>query len=133
MIAVRDTLRASVRGGVSFDSAGLFVDILFSASRKIILCVFYRRPNGNMYYLLDLQAAHDNVLSSPNSEMVLVGDFNIPEFDWNTNCASVDSPNATLLTVVIHDNFLFQLVKDPTRNGNILDLVHVCYVSRLSL
>ena len=78
-----------------------------------------------MYYLLDLQAAHDNVLSSPNSEMVLVGDFNIPEFDWNTNCASVDSPNATLLSVVIHDNFLFQLVKDPTRNGNILDMVFV--------
>ena len=57
--------------------------------------------------------------------MVLVGDFNIPEFDWNTNCASVDSPNATLLSDIIHDIFLFQLVKDPTRNGNILDLVFV--------
>ena len=57
--------------------------------------------------------------------MVLVGDFNIPEFDWNTNCASVDSPNATLLSDIIHDNFLFQLVKDPTHNGNILDLAFV--------
>ena len=57
--------------------------------------------------------------------MVLVGDFNIPEFDWNTNCASVDSPKATLLSDIIHDNFLFQLVKDSTRNGNILDLVLV--------
>ena len=26
---------------------------------------------------------------------------------------------------IIHDNFLFQLVKDPTHNGNILDLVFV--------
>ena len=57
--------------------------------------------------------------------MVLVGDFSIPEFYWNTNCASVDSPNATLLSDIIHDNFLFQLVKDPTHNGNILDLVFV--------
>ena len=52
--------------------------------------------------------------------------FNIPEFDWNTpNCASVDSPNATLLSDIIYDNFLFQLVKDPTRNANILILVFV--------
>ena len=117
MIAVRNTLRVSVREDVSFDSAELlFVDTLFSANRKISLGVFYRPPNGNMNYLLDLQAALDNVLSSVNSEMVLDGDFNIPEFDWNTNCASVDSPNTTLLSVVIHDNFLLQVVKDPTRN-----------------
>ena len=69
--------------------------------------------------------ALDIVLPSPNSEMVLVGDFNILEFDWNTSCASVDSNTATLLSDIIHDNFLFQLVKDPTRNGNILDLVFV--------
>ena len=75
---------------------------------------------------MDLEAALDTVLSSSqNQEMVLVGDFNIPEFDWNTDCASVDSPNATLLSDIIHDNFLVQLVKDPTRNGNILDLVFV--------
>ena len=57
--------------------------------------------------------------------MVLVGDFNIPEFDWNTNCASVDYNTPTLLSDIIHDNVLSQLVKDPTRNGNILDLVFV--------
>ena len=40
---------------------------------------------------------------------------------------SVDSPNATLLSDQLYeyDSFLFQLVKDPTRNGNILDLVFV--------
>ena len=40
---------------------------------------------------------------------------------------SVDSPYAILLSErsVIYANFLFQLVKDPTRNGNVLDLVFV--------
>ena len=33
---------------------------------------------------------------------------------------SVDSPNATLLADQLYDNFLFQLVKDPIRNRNIL-------------
>ena len=126
LIAVRDTLRASVREDVNFDSELLFVDILFPANRKISLGVFYRPPNSSINCLLDLQTALDTVLSSSqNPEMVLVGDFNIPEFDWNTDCASVDSPNATFLSDITHDTFLFQLVKDPTRNGNILDLVFV--------
>ena len=86
LIAVRDTLRASMRKGVTFDSELLFVNILSSANRKISLGVFYRPPISNLTAsVLDLQAALDNVLSSsPNSDMVLVGDFNIPEFDWNT-------------------------------------------------
>ena len=75
LIAVRDTLRASVRENVSFDSELLFVDILFPANRKIGLVFFYRPPSSNINCLLDLQAAPDNVLSSLNSEMVLVGDF----------------------------------------------------------
>ena len=125
LIAVRDTLRASVRD-VSFDSELLFDDIIFPANRKICLGVFHRPPNSSINCLLGLQTALDTVLSSSqNPKMVLVGDFNIPEFDWNTDCASVNSPNATFLSDIIHDNFLFQLVKDPTRNGNILDLVFV--------
>ena len=86
LIAVRDTLRASVREDVNFDSELLFVDILFPANRKISLGVFYRPPNSSINCLLDLQTALDTVLSSSqNPEMVLVGDFNIPEFDWNTD------------------------------------------------
>ena len=108
MIAVRDKLHASVREDVSFDSELLFVDIIFPANRKISLGAFYRPPNSSINCLLDLQTALDTVLSSSqNPEMVLFGDFNIPEFDWNTNCASVDSPNTTFLSDIIHDNFLF--------------------------
>ena len=89
-----------LREDVNFDSELLFVDILFPANRKISLGVFYRPPNSSINCLLDLQTALDTVLSSSqNSEMVLVGDFNIPEFDWNTDCTSVDSPNATFCRI----------------------------------
>ena len=95
LIAVRDTLRASVREDVSFNSELLYVDIIFPANRKISLGVFYRPPNSSINCLLDLQTALDTVLSSSeNPEMVLVGDFNTLEFDWNTDCAFVNSPNA---------------------------------------
>ena len=85
LIAVRDMLRASVRDA-SFDSELLFDDIIFPANRKICLGVFHRPPNSSINCLLGLQTALDTVLSSlQNPKMVLVGDFNIPEFDWNTD------------------------------------------------
>ena len=48
LIAICGTLRASVREDVSFESELLFVDILFSANRKIILGVFYTPPKSNI-------------------------------------------------------------------------------------
>ena len=115
-----------MRQDISFaaDSELLFIGILFSVNRNTSLGVFYRPPNSSTNCLWHLQTALDIVpSSSPSSEMVLVGDFNIP--DWNTTCASVDSPNTSLLSDIIHGHFLFQLVKYPTRIGNILDLVFV--------
>ena len=53
LIAVRDTLRASVRD-VSFDSELLFDDIIFPANRKICLGVFHRPPNSSINCLLGL-------------------------------------------------------------------------------
>ena len=49
----------------------------------------------------------------------------MPEINWETNCASRSSDHTTLLCEIIHDNFLTQLVKDPTREENILDLAFV--------
>ena len=49
----------------------------------------------------------------------------MPDINWETNCASRSSDHTTLLCEIINDNFLTQLVKVPTREDNILDLVLV--------
>ena len=48
LIAICGTLRASVTEDVSFESELLFVDILFSANRKISLGVFFPPSNSNI-------------------------------------------------------------------------------------
>ena len=53
----------------------------------------------------------------------MAGDFNAPDLKWNdlesTNC----SFNSEQLLEIIDEHGLTQLVKEPTRADNILDLV----------
>ena len=53
----------------------------------------------------------------------MAGDFNISEFDWTMNHPTKSSEHHNLLSDIIQDNFLNQMVDEPTRENNILDLV----------
>lgn len=81
------------------------------------LGVFYRPPNDELKPLEELQLALQS-LSTP--EIVLVGDFNLSEFDWINNTPLNRSDLYVRFTEIIHENFLSQVVDQPT---NILDLV----------
>ena len=78
---------------------------------EIPLGVFYRPPNSDLKPLQDIQNALDAINSN---NIVLLGDFNLSDLDWSHH---------TLLLDIVQDNFLHQLVQEPTRNQNILDLV----------
>ena len=57
------------------------------------------------------------------SNVIVAGDFNAPDLKWNypepTNC----SLNSERLLEIIDEHGLTQLVKESTRDDNILDLV----------
>ena len=60
---------------------------------------------------------------STSSNIILCGDFNVPNIDWLNLSPTSSSPAAVLLCDLIADNFLSQLVYTPTHGKNILDLV----------
>ena len=64
-----------------------------------------------------LQNSNRNTIS----ELLIIGD--LPDFDWPRFRPLKNTENYILLTDIIHDNFLTQLVNKPTRQQNILDLV----------
>ena len=59
------------------------------------------------------------------SDLILVGDFNLCSIDWSNVRALENSAKCELLLDIVQDNFLTQLVKSSTRENNILDLVLV--------
>lgn len=49
-------------------------------------------------------------------DMVLGGDFNTPELDWNNISSQKDAPLHNLLLEIVHDNILMQIVNEATRD-----------------
>ncbi len=57
-----------------------------------------------------------------NNQSVIIGDFNCPNIDWTT--LSGDQEGNTLLEM-LEDAFLTQIVTQPTRENNLLDMILV--------
>ena len=121
LIAVRDCIPPTLRVTHQCESELLFIDLLFSHKRRITLGVFYRPPGGDTKPLEDLRICIQELNST--AELILLGDFNLPDIDWSCNRALHQSDIYVHLIDIIQDNFLTQLVREPTRNQNILDLV----------
>lgn len=61
---------------------------------------------------------------SANNVTTLLGDFNVPNVDWSNPSAPIgyDTLPSTFCSIS-QDYFLHQMVLNPTRGDNILDLV----------
>ena len=86
---------------------------------KLKLCIVYRPPSQTdqndvlMYTELSKEINNKNV--------IIMGDFNCP--DINTSQNNTPMRQTQNLKKFIDDNFLFQMVNEPTRGANVLDLV----------
>ena len=97
----------------------LFVD-LKNSELKVRLCVVYRPPSFDLTETRTLiEYIKRHTLISTN--VCIVGDFNMPGIDWESYLCT-DAIGRYLLDFV-SELALCQLVKEPTRELNILDLV----------
>jgi len=80
---------------------------------------------GVCYLAPDSLEINDRALYSllsrvKNQRVVILGDFNYPEINWSES-DTLDAAHPFIES--IGNNFLFQLVQEPTRGQNFLDLV----------
>ena len=96
----------------------------------LIGCV-YRSPNSsqdNNDRLMDLISMACNM---NKSHLLIMGDFNYPDVDWSTYTSLSSLPHgSSQLIDCLHDNFIYQTVRDYTRfregqQPSLLDLVIV--------
>lgn len=91
-----------------------------------IIGACYRPPDSRQDFVELLQEAIDSIfLKFPNCFLILGGDFNYPSINWSTLSVPVH-PNRheqlSFLRLLNYHN-LQQLVQEPTRGNNILDLI----------
>ena len=82
------------------------------------LSVTYRPPGQTQELDNEMYRVLQQTL---RNESVILGDFNLPHIDWQT-LHGVESESHKMIEF-LEDNFLHQLVTEPTRENNILDLV----------
>ena len=135
LVAVSDTIPASVVPSHSLHACPSHKDLeilsIFVKFEKnqILLCCVYIPPNVNDIYLAsNISCLSQTIHSHSNSSIIssipsiIIGDFNLPDIQWDTLTAS--SSNSGSFWDFVFDNALVQLIHEPTHTkGNILHLV----------
>ena len=110
----------------SLSSAGgvaIYVKIRPSSKKKILFAVLYRPPNSDFLYIKEFAKFLRLALKAKFDNIVITGDFNLPNIDWSTVTATTDNSVYSLFTKALKDYFLWQFIDFPTRQDSLLDLV----------
>ena len=131
MIAVKQHL---VVNQVDFDCEAEIAwgKVSLRGYKDMFIGSFYRQPKGPVSHelskldALNASLHHIQPLNRNNDKtIILSGDFNAGDIDWNDNMVPSGSSNPTVcnkILDILNEHGLYQLQKHPTREANILDL-----------
>ena len=103
--------------GLSTES--LWVEVRSGKGSITLLGVFYRPPNSNRE--VEEQIGKQILERCSNSRVVVMGDFNFPNIDWNI--PRVRGLDGEEFVRCVQEGFLTQHVDKPTRGEAVLDLI----------
>jgi hypothetical protein len=92
----------------------------------LYLCTYYNPKTSNEVGYQELSKSLHRACSVSNALIVAGGDFNLPGWDWKTKRLKENTTNQNnhyLFADTLDDNGLVQLVEQPTRETNTLDLI----------
>ncbi len=115
--------------GSTEDLESLAADMKTRGDFFRLICV-YRPPNASNQLSLDLWRSLSFRLCPDKSPVFIVGDFNLPNVDWNFICrnklqCSVHNHVLKEFFSFVRGNGLSQLIKAPTCGKNVLDLFSI--------
>ncbi len=101
-----------------------WVKIQLKGHKELLIGSFYM-PKRNRHSLSQLELSLEKINAGKTRNIILCGDFNCPHINWETYTASgTNDIDIHQFLIDISLKFgLTQLIRQPTRQGNILDLV----------
>ena len=103
----------------------MFITNTDCANNPIYIGTVYRSPTCSFDNLkLWCESVHNYFFTNSQlPKLIILGDFNLPHFDWAIPCIICNELSHSFLLSFLHEHSLSQLNLTPTRNSNILDLV----------
>ncbi|XP_072038658.1 uncharacterized protein [Amphiura filiformis] len=135
-IAIRDNMIGTHVTDLDCDCELTWTQIQIVGCKTILLGAFYRKPDQNdEHYLAKLRDSLSRIKPDKGTIICLAGDFNLGEINWPSLSTAQGCKKPTLsrqLLDIVCDFSLEQMVTEPTRKGNILDLFLTSHPSLVS-
>ena len=128
LTAVLNTLDSSAAPELEDEGCEmLWVRVKLKGRRTFYLCAYCRPNAADETSLRKLGQSLERASQLPKAHLLIGGDFNFPGWDWQTTTPTLKSraPYPGLhhdFHDLINDHGLQQLVREPTREDNTLDL-----------
>eukprot|EP00057_Strongylocentrotus_purpuratus_P016740 XP_011671214.1 PREDICTED: uncharacterized protein LOC105441623 [Strongylocentrotus purpuratus] len=124
-LAIRKDLLASREIELETDCELIWCKISMPGAKTLHVAAFYRPHEGDEMSLTELERSLSRL--SPTHSVVIGGDLNLPGWDWrNQQVGNCRYPNLhRRLGSLLDDHGLTQVVTEPTRYQNTLDLLLV--------
>ena len=123
-----DIQRIELEANISAETA--WATISLKDQRKLVVGSYYRPPDSGSDSIDDLESVlsfiTEQFRNNPQCTIILGGDFNAGDIDWESHTVCEHSLNRQInekILSVISSSGLAQIQKDFTRNNKILDLL----------
>ena len=106
------------------DSEILWTQLNLIGSKSVLIGAYYKPHELDQTSFAELEKSL-NLVNQSNSQIWLLGDFNLPKIDWQLLTPTPDCKHHTFYSNCLEafsDCMLEQMVTSPTRGQNILDL-----------
>lgn len=125
MIAVRANIKSLRETELETGGEQVWVKVEIKGTRALLVGGYYRPHVSDIEGLEYFGTSAYRACQYSNANVWISGDFNLPGIDWELNTVKPGSTHVDIQEKFIqylHDYGLQQMVRDPTREGTILDL-----------
>jgi hypothetical protein len=125
-IAIKNDIISDEEPELQTNCEIVWAKISLAGSKAVHICAYYRHHVGDKESLEQLRLSLGRVTNIQTKPQIWVaGDMNFPGWDWKNNRLKKDCAFPGLhhdFLDILEDNNLDQLIQEPTRGDNTLDL-----------
>lgn len=126
LIAVKDEFDCEDVPELDAECELIWAKIKLIGNGTLYVCSYYRNHVSDEESIISFETSAQRACSIRNASIIIGGDFNFPGWDWTANALKPGSAYPSLhnrFSEILANNSLTQLVQEPTRKANILDLL----------
>ncbi|CAG2205559.1 unnamed protein product [Mytilus edulis] len=130
LVAIKDTYITTAVPELQTDCEIVWCKLELIGHKAIYLSSYYNPKTSNENGYLELEKSLTRANNIKNALIIMAGDFNLPGWDWKTKSLKPNTQHTNIhhkFTDILDDHGLQQMVEEPTRESNTLDLIITNY------